>query len=193
MDVKQIPIDKIKPYEKNAKKHPEEQVDQIANSLKEFGWQQPIVLDKDNVVVIGHGRLLAAKQLGMTEAPVVYAEGLTDKQIKALRIADNKISENGGWDNELLKEDLLDLIDDIDMTDFGFGDFELSMLTEDFEPEPYDDDMAEKYSERENEFLAKERVIITYAKEDVQKVAELLGIDEIKRVVYDINDLGGGE
>lgn len=193
MDVKQIPIDKIKPYEKNAKKHPEEQVDQIANSLKEFGWQQPIVLDNNNVVVIGHGRLLAAKQLGMTEAPVVYAEGLTDKQIKALRIADNKISENGGWDNELLKEDLLDLIDEIDMTDLGFGDFELSMLTEDFEPEPYDDEMADKYSERENEFLAKERVIITYAKEDVQKVAELLGIDEIKRVVYDINDLGGGK
>ena len=69
MDVKNIPIEQIKPYEKNAKKHPEEQVQQIANSLREFGWQQPIVLDKDNVVVIGHGRLLAAKQLGMTRFP----------------------------------------------------------------------------------------------------------------------------
>lgn len=193
MDVKNIPIEQIKPYEKNAKKHPEEQVQQIANSLREFGWQQPIVLDKNNVVVIGHGRLLAAKQLGMTEAPVVYAEGLTAKQIKALRIADNKISENGGWDNELLKEDLLDLMEDIDMTDFGFGDFELSMLTEDFEPEPFDDEMVDKYSEHESEYLAKKRVIITYSDEDEEKVCRLLGVDEIKRVVYDINDLGGGE
>ena len=120
---------------------------------------------------------------------MVYADGLTAKQIKALRIADNKISENGGWDNELLKEDLLDLMEDIDMTDFGFGDFELSMLTEDFEPEPYDDEMVDKYSEHEEEYLAKKRVIITYTDEDATKLAEILGLDEVKKVVYDITEL----
>lgn len=189
MEVKQIPIGEIVPYERNAKKHPEEQVTQIANSLKEFGWQQPIVVDQNNVVVIGHGRLLAAEQLGMKEVPVVYADGLTEQQIKALRIADNKISENGAWDNALLKLDLLDLKTDIDMTDFGFGDFELAMLTEDFEPEPYDDDMTEKYSKNEDNYLAKKRIIITYPAEMEENIAEFLGLDEIKKVVYDISEL----
>lgn len=189
MEVKQIPIGEIVPYERNAKKHPEEQVTQIANSLKEFGWQQPIVVDQNNVVVIGHGRLLAAEQLGMKEVPVVYADGLTEQQIKALRIADNKISENGAWDNSLLKLDLLDLKTDIDMTDFGFGDFELAMLTEDFEPEPYDDDLADKYGEHEKEYLAKKRVIITYSAEDEERVCDLLGVDKISKVVYDITEI----
>lgn len=118
MEVKQIPIDQIKPYERNAKKHPEEQVQQIANSLKEFGWQQPIVLDKNNVIVIGHGRFLAAKLLGLEEVPIVYADGLSNKQIKALRLADNKTNESG-WDFSLLDEELDDLLD-FDMSEFGF-------------------------------------------------------------------------
>ena len=121
MDIKTVPIDSIKPYEKNAKKHPDEQVEQIANSLKEFGWQQPLVIDKDNIVVIGHGRLLAARHLGMKEVPVVCADGLTDEQIKALRLADNKLNESP-WDDGLLSDEL-DNIFDIDMSLFGFDDF----------------------------------------------------------------------
>lgn len=118
MEVKQIPLAQIVPYERNAKKHPEEQVRQIANSIREFGWQQPLVLDKDNVVVIGHGRLLAAEYLGLEEVPVVYAEGLSETQIKALRLADNKLNESG-WDFDLLDREL-DELSDIDMTEFGF-------------------------------------------------------------------------
>lgn len=90
MQIEYVSIGSIKPYERNAKKHPSEQVEHIANSIKEFGWQQPIVVDKDGVVVIGHGRLLAVKKLGYAEVPIVRAEDLSEQQIKALRIADNK-------------------------------------------------------------------------------------------------------
>ena len=108
----------VKPYSKNAKKHPEEQVEIIANSLKRFGWQQPLVVDKNNVLVVGHGRLMAAKKLKMKEVPVVRAENLSDEEIKAYRLADNKTAESD-WDQLLLGESLGEIIN-IDMADFGF-------------------------------------------------------------------------
>jgi hypothetical protein len=116
----------LRPYEKNAKTHPAEQVSRIARSIEEFGWQQPLVVDKDNVVVIGHGRLMAAKKLGLEKVPVVKADNLTDEQIRALRLADNKTAESS-WDDGLLRLSL-DEITDIDMTDFGFNlDFDDDM------------------------------------------------------------------
>lgn len=119
MEIKELKVKDLKPYKKNAKKHPADQVDHIANSIKEFGWQQPIVIDKDNVVVIGHGRLLAAKKLKLASVPCVYADGLTDEQINALRLADNKTNESE-WDLDFLGEELGDILD-IDMTKFGFS------------------------------------------------------------------------
>ena len=119
LDLKMVKVNEIIPYEKNAKKHPDEQVEWIANSIKEFGWQQPLVLDKDNVVVIGHGRLLAAKKLGFNEVPCVRADDLSDEQIKALRLADNKTNESG-WDLDLLDIELDDIFN-IDMSEFGFA------------------------------------------------------------------------
>ena len=118
LDVKMVKVNDVIPYEKNAKKHPDEQVEWIANSIKEFGWQQPLVLDKDNVVVIGHGRLLAAKKLGIDEVPCVYADDLSDEQIRALRLADNKTNESD-WDLDLLDIELDDIFN-IDMSEFGF-------------------------------------------------------------------------
>lgn len=118
MQVQYMPVTAIKPYSKNAKKHPAEQVEHIANSIREFGFKQPLVIDKDGVLVIGHGRLLAAKRLGMTEVPCVRADDLTDEQIKALRLADNKTNESE-WDNGLLNIELDD-ITNIDMGLFGF-------------------------------------------------------------------------
>ena len=118
-------VEEIRPYEKNAKKHPDEQIERIANSIREFGWQQPLVVDKNDVLVIGHGRLLAAKKLGLKTVPVRKAEDLTDEQIRALRLADNKTNESG-WDFGILDEEL-DSIIDFDMTQFGFSasvDFE---------------------------------------------------------------------
>lgn len=118
MEIKFMNVADIRPYDKNAKKHPADQVEHIANSIREFGFRQPLVVDKDNVLVIGHGRLLASKKLKLEVVPVVCADDLTDEQIKALRLADNKTNESD-WDLDLLNMELDD-ITDIDMTDFGF-------------------------------------------------------------------------
>ena len=121
MDIQWRDIQTVKPYERNAKKHPDDQVGHIANSLKRFGWKQPLVVDKDGVVVVGHGRLLAAKKLGLKSVPCVCADDLTEDEIKAFRLADNKTNESA-WDDELLDLELDELaeLDDIDMSDYGF-------------------------------------------------------------------------
>ena len=128
MDIDIIKVTDITPYDKNAKKHPDNQVDHIANSIKEFGFRQPLVVDKNNVLVIGHGRLLAAKKLGLEYVPVARADDLTDEQIKAYRLADNRVSESE-WDFDLLDDEINDIFD-IDMSDFGF-----EILDEEFEHE----------------------------------------------------------
>lgn len=121
MDIQWRDIETVKPYERNAKKHPDDQVQHIANSLKRFGWKQPLVVDKDGVVVVGHGRLLAAQKLGLKSVPCVLADDLTEDEIKAFRLADNKTNESA-WDDELLDLELDELaeLDDIDMSDYGF-------------------------------------------------------------------------
>ena len=137
MNIQQISINDLKPYPQNAKKHPSEQVEHIANSIREFGFQQPIVVDKDNVVVIGHGRLLAAKKLNMDSVPCVRADDLTDEQIKALRLADNKTNESE-WDFDLLDMELSDI--EIDMEQFGFDldidDEPQEVVEDDYNEEP---------------------------------------------------------
>lgn len=116
--IEYLPLDALKPYSRNAKKHPDEQVEHIANSIREFGFRQPLVIDRDGVLVIGHGRLLAAKKLGLKTVPCVRAYDLTDEQVKALRLADNKTNESA-WDDDLLNLELDDIFD-LDMEDFGF-------------------------------------------------------------------------
>lgn len=133
MDVKQVKTSEIKAYAKNAKKHPEEQIKAIANSIKEFGFRQPLVLDKNMEIIVGHGRLAAAKLLGMTTVPVVMADDLTEEQVKAFRLADNKTNESD-WDFGLLAEEISDL-PGLDMTDFGFNEAEILELTIDDSPE----------------------------------------------------------
>lgn len=108
----------IKPYEKNPRKN-DSAVDSVANSIKEFGFKVPVVIDKDNVIVCGHTRYKAAKKIGLEIIPCVVADDLTEEQIKAYRLADNKVSELAEWDIDLLGEEL-DGIFDIDMSDFGF-------------------------------------------------------------------------
>ena len=120
MKVEYVSPAELIPYGKNAKQHPPKQVDQIANSIKRFGFQQPIVIDKGGVVIIGHGRLAAAKQLNLDTVPVVRAENLSEEDVKALRLADNKLNESD-WMDEMLSEELADLdIAGIDMSQFGF-------------------------------------------------------------------------
>lgn len=130
MELKSVNINDIKPYEKNPRKN-DESVKYVVNSIKEFGFKVPIVLDKKNVIVCGHTRYKAAMEIGMTEIPCIYADDLTDKQIKAFRLADNKVGEYSFWDDDLLGGELSELLD-FDMTDFGFEDAleELDDLTE---------------------------------------------------------------
>lgn len=115
------PIKELKPYKKNAKKHSKEQVEQIANSIKEFGFTQPVIIDKHNSVVAGHGRILGAKKAGLKQVPTVCLEELTEEQIKAYRLVDNKLNESE-WDYSLLDEELENLTEDIDMDLFGFDE-----------------------------------------------------------------------
>lgn len=114
----------IKPYRKNAKKHPPEQVDKIAESIKQFGFRQNLVVDENNVLVIGHGRWLAARKLGLERVPCMRVYDLSEEQLKALRLADNRVAESG-WDEDILKIELDDIAD-LNMGDFGFDDFDLS-------------------------------------------------------------------
>lgn len=118
MEYEQIPVSDLKPYPRNAKKHPEEQIARIMESLRAFGFRQPIVIDRGNVVVIGHGRLEAAKRLGMTHVPIQRCDDLTEEQVKALRLADNKTNESE-WDFDALTGELKS-IDEMDMSLFGF-------------------------------------------------------------------------
>ena len=126
MEVKWVPTKDLIPYENNAKKHTDEDVEATANSIKRFGWKQVIAVDEDNVILAGHGRLEAAKKLGLKEVPVIQYTDLSEEEKKAYRLADNKTSENSGWDFDTLDLELED-ITTIDMADFGFIDFDMSI------------------------------------------------------------------
>ena len=108
----------LKPYDKNTKKHDDVQINNVVESIKQYGFVQPIVIDKNNVVVIGHCRLLAAKKLKMEKVPCVCVEDLTEEQVKALRIVDNKSNESD-WLNDILELELPDV--DLSAFDFDFG------------------------------------------------------------------------
>lgn len=129
MNIKEVKISDIKAYNKNAKKHNDDQVKAIAKSIKKFGFRQPLVIDKNNEIVVGHGRYLAAVQLGIKAVPCEYADDLTDDEIKAYRLADNKLNESP-WDFQLVEEELeaiKNLNLDFDMSDFGFDLSDLSV------------------------------------------------------------------
>jgi DNA modification methylase len=128
------PVDTLIPYARNAKQHSDAQVAQIAASIREFGWGAPILIDGQNNVIAGHGRLLAARKLGMTEVPVVPLEHLTDTQRRALILADNKIGENASWENELLGVELSELQEagfDLGLTGFSPEEWDALIAGED--------------------------------------------------------------
>lgn len=128
--------DELRPYEKNAKTHPPEQLAQIAASIEEFGFTSPILVGPDNVVIAGHGRLQAAKNIGLTEVPIIRLAHLSEAQRRALVIADNRIAENGGWDEDLLREELAGLkASEIDLDLLAFSDDELEALLSGTEPQ----------------------------------------------------------
>lgn len=132
-----VPVWDLKPYENNARTHSDEQVDQLTKSIRQFGFNNPILVQDDLTVVAGHGRLLAAKKLGLESVPVIKLKHLTPAQVKAYVLADNKLALNAGWDDEILKAELLAIQEagEVDMDAIGFSDEEMTALIDGVEVE----------------------------------------------------------
>ena len=142
LTIQYMPINKLKPYEGNAKEHPQEQIDQIIASIKEFGMNDPIGIWGDNCLIVeGHGRLLALKQMGETEVPTIRLDHMTDEQRRAYTLAHNKTTMSSGFDMELLRMEL-EAIESIEMEDFGFT---MDDLQEDEFPDELDAEASEDY------------------------------------------------
>ena len=157
------------PYEKNPRNNTKA-VKYVAKSIEEFGFKVPLVIDRDNVVVCGHTRLMATKQLGIEEVPCIVADDLTDEQIKAFRLADNKVAEQSEWDIGLLNEELDDILN-VDMSDFGFDIFSMDDL-EEMEGYNSEEDDREHFSKTFVFPIEKKKQIICYLKKHQNEIVE---------------------
>jgi ParB-like chromosome segregation protein Spo0J len=128
MEIINKPIDLLIPYAKNARVHDDAQIAQLAGSIKEFGFNNPILIDKNNGIIAGHGRVMAARKLGLTEVPTILLDHLNETQRKAYILADNRIAINSTWDNEMLSLELMDIKDDVSLAMLGFNVDELDAL-----------------------------------------------------------------
>ena len=167
MNIVNIKLDKLIPYINNPRNN-ENAIDKVASSIQEFGFKVPIVVDKDNVVINGHTRLLASKKLGLEEVPCIVADDLSEAQIKAFRIADNKVSEYSTWDMELLQIELEALCEmGIDMEITGFNEIECMEMLEDIAPntDDYDVDI-DDYDDVSEGNLKADNMIISYFTEE---------------------------
>ena len=145
MTVTDRDVDELIPYENNPRIN-DSAVEKVAESIRAFGFRVPIIIDKDGVIVAGHTRLKAAKELGLETVPTIVADDLTEEQIKAFRLADNKTSEFADWDFEKLQEEL-DELSEVDMSKFGFADMQ------DIDWDNVDDLSEENYDKPEKEML----------------------------------------
>ena len=129
-------LSELIPYDRNSKLHPDSQIDQLANSIREWGWTIPILIDEKDTVLAGHGRLYAAQKLGLSDVPCMVAEGWSDEKKKAYVIADNKLAEKGGWDNALLYAELKEINNSsFDLALMGMeDDFKLMDFSPNLEP-----------------------------------------------------------
>ena len=140
LKVEYLNIDELKPYKNNAKIHTAEQIEQIKNSIQKFGMNDPIAIGKDNIIVEGHGRLIACKELNITEVPIIRLDHLTDDERKAYTLAHNKLTMNTDFDIDILNDEL-DNILNIDMSDLGF-DLDID---KEIERDDLSDKLQEKY------------------------------------------------
>ena len=152
------------PYANNARTHTKEQIAQIAKSIKEFGFTNPILINTDNTIIAGHGRFEAVKELGFTEVPCILISHLSQKQIKALVIADNKIALNAGWDFKLLSDEIKNLKEEnIDLDILGFGDLELSNILNDNIFEDTENNLGQNEFDQTNNFIIQYNIIFDNA------------------------------
>lgn len=181
-----LPINKIKPYENNAKLHPKEQIEQIKKSIKEFGNNDPIAIDENNVIIEGHGRFIALKELGYDEVEIIRLSHMTDEQKKAYILAHNKLTMNSGFDIDILELELDDIVS-IDMSDFGFE-------IEDIRVEEYE---LQEVKEKDDDFFyfEKEEIIddISQNFKKYKRVEDYVeNIMDIPKAKYEFNRLCQG-
>ncbi len=196
MEIKQIKIEKIFPYDQNPRDN-SAAVEKVAESIKEFGWQQPIVVDEEKIILAGHTRHLAAMSMGLKEVPVLIASGLSEAQKKAYRIVDNKTSELAEWDKELLKSEFLALQElDFDLNLTGFDLDEIARMSgEDllqFAEELDEIDDSLQFDELESENRSHVKMLQLYLDMETEpkfrqmcvKIQEKHGIDNLTDAVY---------
>ena len=143
METELIPTKDLHPYQRNARTHTPEQIDQVAASITEFGWTNPVIIDGSNGIIAGHGRVMAAEKLGMESVPTIRLRDLSDEQKRAYILADNQLALNAGWDQDILKAELTDLADlGFDLTVIGFEGSELDDMLGDRDPDGTTDEDA---------------------------------------------------
>jgi len=191
MKIVQKPVDKLIPYINNSRTHSDEQVAQIAASIKEFGWTNPILVDGENGIIAGHGRLMAARKLGYTEVPTIELKDLTETQRKAYIIADNRLALNAGWDNEMLTIELNDLLADgfaLEMLGFDAGIVEQLLMGETA-------DLGLLPEEKLDNFLNGDTKILrlAYDEEEFSQITDALqqlqqktGVDDFSTIILDL-------
>lgn len=212
MQIVTLSMREIVPYKNNPRNNIPA-IDAVAESIRQNGYRARIIVDENHVIIAGHTRYFALKKLGYTEAEVQMETDMTEEQKKKYRLLDNKTNEYAEWDFDKLTKELENL--DFGGFDFGFDMSSLDSLKnrmEDTEPvyspdgvknetpeeddpylpDGYDDDEIKEYTDRQEEFTVKKRVIITYLPEQESKLASLLGIDSTQpmKVVYDLEELG---
>lgn len=172
MEIKNVKISKLKGYHQNNKKHPQEQVDELKKSLTAYGFIQPIVVDKENIVIIGHGRLEAAKQLAYTEVPTVQLDNLTEEQTRRLRLLDNRLSDLAEYDIDNIMFEL----DDLD-------DPELNALFKDLIPDeelPEEEEGSGNHEEKPEKTLEDLVIVVTQP----QRAAIETALEEAKKIPF---------
>ena len=193
MKIEYRDIKSLHPYENNPRIN-DHAVDGVANSIKAFGFKVPIIIDGNGVIVCGHTRYKAAKQLGISKVPCVVASDLTDEQVRAFRLVDNKVGEASQWDYSMLADELKSLSDfDVPMVDFGFQS--LSAASEgvvDIQQPASSGGFATQDNGgtmQSSADMFRERIIIVYRKEDEQKLCDLLNVGTIDKAVYSFEEL----
>lgn len=185
LKVEYLPIEEVKPYKNNAKIHTPEQIDQIKKSIEEFGMNDPIgIWSKENIIVEGHGRLLACQELGYKEIPVIRLDDLTDEQRRAYTLAHNQLTMNTGFDIDILTEELENL--SIDMSEFGFEDInkdDFNIEEDDFDFE--EEERPEAKTKRGEIYKLGDHILMCGDSTSLEDVEKLIGNNEIDLIVTD--------
>ena len=180
MEIVYEKINELKPYENNSRTHDESQIKQICESIKEYGWTNPVLIDEKGMIIAGHGRVEGAKKLDIKEVPCIVLSGLTEAQKKAYVIADNKMALNAGWNEELLKTELENLKElDFDLELTGFSKKELDKLFDEIN--------------ENNPYTAKTEIPQYEIKGEMPEICELIEEEKVNQLIEDIRKSNVGE